>query len=104
MKNFYYIDSLDNSNDVIFYKIKTDLTKDQLVSFIHKNAINYCEKLGIDIEEYLYSQDDEYVELEVYKITYLLSLRACLEKSVLESKINSKLKHCTINIKSESII
>jgi hypothetical protein len=104
MRNFYYIDSLDNSNDVIFYKIKTDLTKDQLISFIHKNAINYCEKFEMDIEEYLYHQDDEYVELEIDKITYLLSLKTCLKESTLDYKIQSKLKYDTINIKAESLI
>jgi hypothetical protein len=67
-------------------------------------AINYCEKLEMDIEDYLYNHDDEYVELEIDKITYLLSLRTCLQESVLDYKIYSKLKYPTINIKVESLI
>jgi DNA repair exonuclease SbcCD nuclease subunit len=43
-------------------------------------------------------------ELEIDKITYLLSLRTCLQESVLDSKIYSKLKYPTITIKAESLI
>ena len=52
MNQYFYIDSLENSSDAILYKIKTDLTKDQLINFIYKKACDYCNENNIDIVVY----------------------------------------------------
>ena len=105
MNTFTYIDSLDISSEVIFYKIKTDLTKDQLINFIHQKAKEYCKLNEIDIEHYMnYQEDHYYFELVINTITMYLSLFTCLDKDLLNEKLISKMRCPTIKIKSENLI
>jgi hypothetical protein len=105
MNQYFYIDSLENSSDAILYKIKTDLTKDQLINFIYKKACDYCNENNIDIEEYFnYPEDSLYLELNVNESIYCLSLITCMDKQLLNEKLISKINCPTIEIKSESII
>jgi hypothetical protein len=105
MNQYFYIDSLENSSDPILYKIKTDLTKDQLINFIYKKACDYCNENDIDIEEYFnYPEDSLYLELNINQSICFLSLITCIDKELLNEKLISKMNWKTIEIKLENII
>jgi len=105
MNTFTYIDSLDISSEVILYKIKTDLTKDQLVNFLHQKAKHYCKANKIDVEHYInYPEDPYYFELIINTMTMYLSLLTCLDKDLLDQKLISKMRCPIIKIKLEHLI
>jgi hypothetical protein len=105
VNTFTYIDSLDISSEVILYKIKTDLTKDQLINFLHQKAKQYCKVNEIDVENYInYPEDPYYFELIINTMTMYLSLLTCLDKDLLDQKLISKMRCPIIKIKSECLI
>ena len=104
---FYYLDSFENSSDVIYFKIQTDLSHDQLINFFYQKALIFCNQNNVDVKDFLeYNEHeiDDYFEIEIKEITFGLPLRTFLEKDILKEKITSQLPHSTLIIKSEDLI
>lgn len=108
MKSYYYLDSIEDSYDVLFYRIKSDLSYDELLDYLNKYAINVLEKYGINIEDFLsYEFDDQIddcLEIPFNGIHYYFSLRSCTDKNLLEKKLTKKININTLEIKLENVI
>ena len=108
---FYYLDSIHLISDysLIFYKIETDLSLEDLLKFFQNKALQYCEENYINPSDFLEfansDYDDDYpLEIEIEGLTRGFSLRTCLDLNALEHKISKKLEVDTLKILSEHII
>lgn len=108
MKSYYYLDSVEGSTDIIFFKIKTDVPYDKLLDFFYKKALIFCENENIDAILFLdYDGNynvDYYIEIEIEGIVRLFSLRTCLDKDFLKTKLKRKFEHQTFTIKIEDLV
>lgn len=108
MKSYYYLDSTEGSCDILFFRIKTDAPYDKLLDFFYKKALIFCEKQNIDANLFLdYDADydaDYYLEIEIEGVVRLFSLRTCLDKDFLKTRLKRKFEHQVFTIKTEDLI
>lgn len=108
MKTYYYLDSLEDSSDILYYKIKSDLSYDNLINFFHKKATNFLDEIGVELEDFLSyntdQQSESYLEIPFNGIHYFFSLYSCLDKEVLKTKLKTKIHTPFIEVKSEDVI
>lgn len=108
MKSYYYLDSIEDSYDVLFYRIKSDLSYDELLDYLNKYAINFLKQNEINIEDFLSYEIDEHIddclEIPFNGIHYFFSLRTCTDKNILETKLTKKININTLEMKLENVI
>jgi len=106
MNKIYYIDS--SGEYIMLYEIEYDCSYEQLISFLQKQALLYCQKSKINVHDFMNYHDEYQVEtfpVEIKNKKYSFSLYTFLSsKSDIKEKFITELKITKINIGSEIMI
>jgi hypothetical protein len=89
MNKFYYIDLKDDIDEsLIFLEIETDLSRKELISFLQRKAIEYCQKNDISIDSYY--EDDNYIDYDLFEVE-INKIHYCFRIATFLGNIHDKL-------------
>lgn len=105
MNTFFYLDCCRYS--VFNYEIKTDMSYNELLAFLSKKALQYCEDNDIDKDEYLNGEGD-YCDMEfevkINNKKYLFTLHTFLDIGYKRCLSTKPFQNKKMSIKFEDII